>query len=196
MIVQNKFAMSSYSLAFLPCLERVNAILSLSETEGDTKLLSAPKIVVLNKQEATIVQDEPTLLIQKIIQEGGQVVDTPVVTPAVLSLKVKPTVTNDESVLMDISVQNDVPRNMGEGQAVAKRTVNTQVIVDSGSTLVIGGAFRKQERELRGGIPLLRDIPIIGYLFGTKVKESERTELLVFISPRILNVSRAGLGEG
>jgi type II secretory pathway component GspD/PulD (secretin) len=82
----------------------------------------------------------------------------------------------------------------GGGQAVADRTINTKVLVDSGSTLVMGGVYTMQTNHTSAGFPFLRKIPILGALFGTESDNSSRSELFFFITPRILNTREAGLG--
>jgi type IV pilus assembly protein PilQ len=74
------------------------------------------------------------------------------------------------------------------------RTLNTEVIVESGSTLVIGGVLNLDENKSEQGIPFLRQLPIIGWLFGSDVYEKDKTELMFFITPRILNQKKTNLG--
>jgi type IV pilus assembly protein PilQ len=79
------------------------------------------------------------------------------------------------------------------GTGVGTRNITTKVLVDSGSTLVIGGIYTDTDTQLEGGIPYLRQIPIIGWLFGNKSDSNERDELFFFITPRVINPKEAGL---
>ena len=94
---------------------------------------------------------------------------------------------------MDLLVTKDVPQDGGGITAVANRKVNTKVLVESGSTLVIGGIYSSDITESASGFPVLKDIPIIGVLFGSKGKNISRTERFSVVTPRVLNVEKAGL---
>jgi type IV pilus assembly protein PilQ len=148
--------------------------------------------VVLNKETASIVAGTPVLISTTTSTISGPIATQTVVT-ANLSLNVKPTVTNDSGVLLDVTVQRDTVVQADTTSAVAPRNLKTKVLVDSGSTLVIGGVYTSSSIESEGGIPFFRKIPIIGALFGNETKSNERTELFIFITPRILNQKEAGL---
>jgi type II secretory pathway component GspD/PulD (secretin) len=93
-------------------------------------------------------------------------------------------------------VSNDVPFPLAGGsQAVANRNITTRVLVESGSTLVMGGIFTVNTTKNSSGFPFLRNIPIIGALFGQEVNSDARTELFFFITPRILNLKEAGVTQ-
>ncbi len=171
---------------------RIDAQLDIAESQSLTRTVSSPKTVVLNKESASIIAGTPVL-----INTTSQTISGPIATQTVvtanLSLNVKPTVTNDSGVLLDITVQRDAVVPAGNTSAVAPRNLKTKVLVDSGSTLVIGGIYTSSSLETEGGIPFFRKIPIIGALFGAETKTDERTELFIFITPRILNQKEAGL---
>lgn len=168
---------------------RINTALNLSETESKTKILSSPRIVVQNKQRASIVQGTPVLVPVTVTNPTTgttNVQDT--VQAANLSLNVTPTVTNDGNVLLELSVSNDSPQALGNGQTgISNRSVNTRVMTPSGETLVIGGVYRQSTIQNEGGFPLLRKIPLLGLLFGTESKNDTKSELFIFITPRVLN---------
>lgn len=182
-------SLSPASLRFLPGIKRLNAILNMGESENQLKILSSPRTVVINKQSASIVQSTPVLVPGTSFVAGVGSVPTTSVVQANLSLNVTPTVTNDGGVLMQLSVSRDVPF----GSAVANRNINTNVLVDSGSTLVIGGIYTMSTTHLSSGFPFLRKIPILGAFFGEERDSTDRSELFIFVTPRILNAKEAGL---
>jgi type IV pilus assembly protein PilQ len=167
---------------------RINALLTIGEEEEKVKVIASPRLVVLNKESASIVSGTPVVLKSSTVS-NGTVTNTTATLMANLSLTVSPTVTNDLGVLMTLSISRDVPLQ----EAVAPRTINTKVLVDSGGTLVIGGIYTAQENESSSGFPFLRKIPILGWFFGTESKSNTKSELFIFISPRVLNEKDAGL---
>lgn len=171
---------------------RIDAQLGITELQSLTRTVSSPKTVVLNKESASIVAGTP-VVVKTVTQTLNGPINTETVVTANLSLNVKPTVTNDSSVLLDLTVQRDSVVPAGMTSLVAPRNLKTKVLVDSGSTLVIGGIYTSSNIESEGGIPFFRKIPIIGALFGSESKTDERTELFIFITPRILNQKEAGL---
>jgi type IV pilus assembly protein PilQ len=101
---------------------------------------------------------------------------------------VTPTVTNDGNIVMDLSITNDTPKDLGSGNTgIAQRNMKTQVVAESGSTIAIGGVYTANETSSESGIPGLRKLPIIGALFGNDSKKTSRTELFIFVTPRVLN---------
>ncbi len=186
----NQFATS---FGILPNGGRLNATLSINEAEDKIKIISAPRTVVLDKQSAQIVKSDPLLQLQTTVSNGVQT-QTFVNTPATLSLRVQPTVTNDGSVLLDLNVSRDVIVSDPNGQsATGSRNMQTKVLVESGSTLVIGGIYSSNVRDQESGFPFLRKIPVIGALFGGESTSLDRSELFIFVTPRILNPKEAGL---
>jgi type IV pilus assembly protein PilQ len=158
-------------------------------------VVTSPKTVVLNKQKASIVQGIPVLVPVPVTTVPGGTTSTGTqVQQANIGLQVTPTVTNDGSVLLDLMVQRDVVVQLDSSQnGIGTRTLSTQVLVDSGNTLVIGGVYTLTDQHTAGGVPFLRNIPILGALFGTQASSLSRTELFIFITPRIINLKEAGL---
>ncbi|MCK9193772.1 MAG: type IV pilus secretin PilQ, partial [Nevskia sp.] len=112
----------------------------------------------------------------------------------VLSLNVTPQITPDNRVIMDLAVNNDsrgqdINTGIGGAQApsIDTRKVTTQVLVDNGQTVVLGGIYEQTNNDTITKVPLLGDVPILGALFRTKTKVSNKTELLIFITPKILS---------
>jgi type IV pilus secretin PilQ/predicted competence protein len=181
----------SPALGFVPGMDRINAILQIGESEQQVKVVTAPRIVVLNKSTANILSATPVVINQTTALPGGGTTSTPTSVMANVSLKVTPTVTNEGSVLMDLAIDRDVPLD----NSVAKRSLTTQVLVESGSTLVIGGIYTMNNNHVSSGFPLLRKIPILGALFGSDSESNNRSELFIFITPRILNEKEAGFSS-
>jgi type IV pilus assembly protein PilQ len=184
----------SPQISFIPGVSRLNALLSWGESESQLKIVSSPKTVVLNKQKATIVEGTPVLVPGSTTVAGVGTVATTTVQSANVSLSVKPTVTNDASVLLDLTVTKDIPVSLpGGNQGIGNRNINTLVLVESGTTLVIGGIYTMQSNKSSSGFPILRKIPILGALFGSDSENTDRSELFIFVTPRILNPKEAGL---
>ena len=183
----------SPTFSFLSGNVTLNALLKLGEAENKVKVVSSPKTVVLNKQTADIVQSTPVLIKKKVQTDQG-IFDTEDIEQAKISLKVTPTITNDEGVLMILDISRDIPVPLSsESSAVANRNIKTNVLVDSGSTLVIGGVYTMDRTTTDTGFPVLKDIPILGHFFGSKSNKTERSELFIFVTPTVLNLKRAGL---
>jgi type IV pilus assembly protein PilQ len=184
----------SPQVSFIPGVSRINALLSWGESESQVKIVSSPKTVVLNKQKASIIEGTPVLVPGTTTVAGVGTVPTATVQSANVSLSVKPTVTNDGSVLLDLTVTKDVPISLpGGNYGIGNRNITTQVLVESGTTLVIGGIYTMQTNHASSGFPFLRKIPILGALFGSDAESTDRSELFIFVTPRIINSKEAGM---
>ncbi len=175
---------------------KLNSVLSLSETENKVKIVASPRTVVLNKETANILQSQPVLVPVNQVQ-NGITISTNSVQDANLSLQVTPIVTNEGTVLMNLNVSRDTPESLGGGeqQGVSHRNMTSKVLVESGSTIVMGGIYTSDNTEGSSGFPLLRKIPIVGWFFGNETSTKKKSELFFFITPRILNSKEAGLVE-
>ncbi len=177
----------SPNLSFLSSTLRLNAILGIGESENQVKVMASPKTVVLNRQKSSIISTTPVAIPTLAMTPGVGSTPSITISDANLGLTVTPTVTNDSSVLMDLDVSKDVPMTVTGGQGIGKRNIKTQVIVESGTTLVIGGIYTQTSDHGASGFPILRNIPVIGWLFGNELNKEERDEILIFVTPRILN---------
>ena len=172
---------------------RITSLLNIGESESQVKIVSSPKLVVLNKQSANIVQGTPVLVPGTTTTTQGVTIPANTVQNANLSLTVTPTVTNDGNIMMDLAITNNIPQAFGGGLGgVANRSITSKVVSESGSTLVIGGIFNDSTSHNESGFPFLRKIPILGHLFGTEADSTNRSELFIFITPRILNEKESG----
>ncbi len=167
----------------------LNLRLSAMESNGQVKTISAPKITTLDNHAATIGQGVSIPFSQT--SAGG--VNTTFIE-AKLELKVTPHVTADGSVLLLINATNNQP-NAGitgaNGQpSISKKEAQTQVLVKDGDTTVIGGIYTRSSSLSEAAVPVLSRIPVLGWLFKKQSESDSRTELLIFITPRIVNRSQ------
>ncbi|MFP4560528.1 MAG: type IV pilus secretin PilQ [Thiohalorhabdus sp.] len=163
--------------------------LSAIEAEGNGKIISSPRVVTSNQQEATIKQGTE-IPYQEATSSGATNVSF---QEAVLSLGVTPQITPDGSLIMDVEASNDsVAENTAAGPAIDTEEVETKVLVDDGETLVIGGIYAKAERDDETGVPFLRSIPLIGALFRTQTTTTQKDELLIFLTPRVVEDEATG----
>ena len=184
-----------FSPGGLSGIERINAFLSLAESEEEAEIIAAPKVVVLDRQAATLTQGNPGVNLVTVVGSGGATTQTPQQVNADLTMNVTPTVTNDESILLRLSLARGIPRQISNNTVVANRNFQTQVIVENGSTLVLGGVFSLDKSVGVNGFPVLKDLPIVGWLFGDRSKSTSKTELFAFVTPTILNTARAGFSS-
>ncbi len=160
--------------------------LSAAESSGNIKILSSPKITTLDNKEATIEQGLQ-LPIMSVTITG---VPTTKMINATLALKVKPHITADGSIIMSVEIKKEEPdfsrvNSLGD-PAIIKKSAKTDVLVRTGETTVIGGIYTKKVSKQESGVPGLSKIPILGWLFKSKRKSTEKTELLIFVTPRIV----------
>jgi len=175
-----------FTLQKLPGGFLLDLELQALEAEGEAQVISAPKLTVLNHHEALIQQGAEVPYLSAALNGATQVQ----FKKAVLSLKVTPEILSEGKILLNLQVNKDKVSTISlkaEGTPVIDtREINTQVEVESGQTLVLGGIYEELETEDVRGIPVLKDLPGIGWLFRTKHKEEESSEMLIFITPKIL----------
>lgn len=174
---------------------QLNLRLSALETRGLLKTVSAPKVTTLDNREAVIGQGVSIPFSQ--VSAAG--VNT-VFVEAKLELRVTPHVTSDGSILMKIRASNNQPSENVRGAngqpAITKREAQTEVLVKDGDTTVIGGIYTRRSSESVSQIPFLGDIPVLGWFFKSRAASDERTELLIFVSPTIVNRDAALVAGG
>lgn len=169
--------------------------LSAIQTQGRGEVISNPRIVTSNQKEAVIRQGKE---IGYLTVSGGQGGNVPTVQfkEALLELKVTPTITNDGRVFLDMGVKKDELDSwislgaFGQVPQIARREVNTAVLVEDGQTVVIGGVYEFSDRSDITKVPFLGDIPILGNLFRNKNRGKSKAELLIFVTPRVMRVSQ------
>lgn len=173
----------------------INASLNMAESEQKVKVVSSPRTVVLSGKSASITQTRAIGITVQVAGTGGSPGGTAIQTiQANTRLNVTPRVTNDGSVMMKLDLTRDVLNNSNPVAPVTEpRQMNTEVIIGSGSTLVIGGVLNVDENHSEFGMPFLRKIPLVGRLFGGENDLKSKSELMFFVTPRILNAKRTGL---
>jgi type IV pilus assembly protein PilQ len=165
-----------------------NLRLSAAEEEGEVRIISAPKIVTLDNTEAQIEQGVQI----PISQVSAQGVNTRYVN-ATLGLRVTPHVTNEGSVLLEVQVQKNEADFVNTGArgdpTILTKSAQSQLLIIDGDTAVIGGIYTRNQAVNYSQVPWFADIPIIGWFFKNKVERDDRSEMLIFLTPRIVNRS-------
>ena len=162
----------------------LNVELSALEADGKGKIISSPRVLTANQVEALIEQGTE-IPYQQATSSGATAVSF---RKANLSLKVKPQITPDGNVIMTLDVNKDSPgATTPAGVQINTKHVKTEVLVENGGTVVIGGIYEQIDRTDVTQIPFLGDLPYVGFLFRNRQTTTSKTELLVFITPRIVN---------
>jgi type IV pilus assembly protein PilQ len=154
----------------------LDASLALAETEGKTRIISAPKVIASNGEQATISRGSTFYLPAADNVEAKEVT-------ANLALQVTPNVSFNDFVSMQITVKDE--QQTGSSGKRGK-DLSTKLMVKSGETIVIGGIYTENEANDNTGIPWMKDVPILGWLFGAEHKTFEKAELLIFLTPTVL----------
>jgi type IV pilus assembly protein PilQ len=177
----------NFSTLFGTNISIVDAKLSASELEGKATVISAPKIVTLNNKEATIKQGLEVPYLERD-SSGNATVRFKDVD---LLLKVTPKVSQDQRINMNIFVtKNDVVDPTAPEPALSTNEAKTEILVEDGDTIVIGGILKDTKKLTEQGIPGLRKLPALGWLFRSERTETSKNELLIFITPRILQLEQ------
>lgn len=185
-------AAGRFSLAVLESNYLVDLELTALEAEGRGEIVSTPRVITANQKEANIEQGVE-IPYQQSASSGATTIQF---KKAVLSLTVTPQITPDNNIIMDLRVHKD---NVGEiistgglggtVPSIDTRAVETQVLVADGQTVVLGGIYETERRETVTKVPFLGDIPFAGALFRSKQRVNNKAELLIFVTPRILDES-------
>jgi type IV pilus assembly protein PilQ len=186
---------SSFALGIISGHYLLDLELSAAQTEGRSETISSPKVITANNQEALIQQGQEIgyVTFQNSGGAAGQGTATVQFKDAVLELRVTPTITADDRVFMKLKVTKDAINsfvaNPGGGliPQLDKREVDTSVLVDNGQTVVLGGVYEFTKSIDTVKVPFLGDVPVLGALFRHKNNQNNKAQLLIFITPRILN---------
>ena len=161
----------------------VNIELSALESDNRGKIVSSPRVVTADKKKAVISQGTEI----PYLTAAASGATTVAFKPAVLQLTVTPRITPDDRIIMDLEVKNDSVGTVFSGiPSIDTKAVTTQVLVDNGDTIVLGGIFQQETRTTTTKVPFLGDIPFLGVLFKQTSKTDNKTELLIFVTPRIV----------
>ena len=164
----------------------VDLEISAMQNENKGEVVSSPRVVTADRNEAFIEQgvEIPYL---SASSSGATSVEF---KKAVMSIKVTPQITPDDRIIMDLTVNKDsVGQVFGGIPSIDTREVQTQVLVNNGDTIVLGGIYEQITRDEEDKIPLLGDLPLIGALFRHTLKSDQKAELLIFVTPKILKDS-------
>ncbi len=182
-------AAGRFSLAVLGSDYLVDLELTALEAEGRGEIVSTPRVITANQKQASIKQGVE-IPYQQSASSGATTIQF---KEAVLELTVTPQITPDNNIIMDLTVSKD---NVGEiistgglggtVPSIDTRSVETQVLVADGQTVVLGGIYETERRETISKVPFLGDIPVVGDLFRSKQRVDNKAELLIFVTPRIL----------
>jgi type IV pilus assembly protein PilQ len=177
------FALSVLGNNFLVDLE-----LSAAQAETQANIISSPRVITANQKEATIEQGIE-IPYQQSASSGATTIQF---KKAVLSLKVTPQITPDNRIILDLDVRDDsvgtivVASGGVNVPTINTREIATQVLVNDGQTVVLGGILQTTQREDDTKVPFLGDIPILGHLFKTTDHKDDKDELMIFITPKIV----------
>lgn len=165
--------------------------LSALERENKGEIIARPSITTANQKPAYIEQGTEI----PYVSAASSGATTVTFKPAVLSLRVTPQITPDNRVILDLVITQDtrgdtVKTAIGEAVAIDTQKIGTQVLVDNGETIVLGGIYQQQLINAVTKVPVLGDVPLLGWMFRTQKEFTERRELLIFVTPRIINSAR------
>jgi len=181
--VINKTGSIGLAFATLPFGTLLELELSAMQAEGRGEVISTPRVITANQHEAYIEQGVEI----PFAQESGNGGTTTSFRKAVLALKVRPQITPDERIIIDLTVNKDTVGEVFDGiPSIDTREVNTQVLVSNGETVVLGGIYEQSVLEQREQVPFFGDLPLVGKLFQRNIGEDDKTELLVFVTPKIV----------
>ena len=176
---------ASYALSlFSPNASRFLALeISALESDGKGRVVSSPRVVTADQVKALIEQGTE-FPYQTATSSGATAI---AFRKANLKLEVTPQITPEGNIILDLDVNKDTRgETTSEGIAIDTKHVQTQVLVENGGTVVIGGIFERTERNQIQKVPLLGDLPAVGNLFKSRNQIDQRSELLIFITPRVL----------
>jgi type IV pilus assembly protein PilQ len=161
----------------------VNIELSALEADNRGKVVSSPRVITADKKKAVISQGTEI----PYLTAAASGATTVSFKPAVLELAVTPRITPDDRIIMDLEVKKDsVGQIFANIPSIDTKKVNTQVLVDNGDTIVLGGIFEQTTRTTVDKVPFLGDLPWVGVLFSRTVRQDDKTELLIFVTPKIV----------
>lgn len=185
-------AANSISLVRAISSGALNLELSASESLSKTKTLANPRVLTQNRKEAKIESGYEIPFTVTSIANGGSSTNTEL-KKAVLGLTVTPNITPDGQIIMTVKINKDSPAQCASGNqtilCISTKNLNTQAMVENGGTLIVGGIYEEDNGNTLTKVPLLGDIPVIGNLFKTRGKKTNRRELLIFITPRIMGTA-------
>jgi len=182
--VANATGSIAYSIYNVAAGLLLNLELTAMETDQRGKVVSSPRVITANQHKAKIAAGTEIPYLQASSSGATNVA----FKPAVLSLEVTPQITPDEKIIMELDIKKDKVGQIFNGvPSIDTQNINTQVLVGNGETAVLGGIFEQIERNDVSKVPFFGDLPLFGNLFKKKSRQNDKTELLIFITPRIVD---------
>jgi type IV pilus assembly protein PilQ len=182
---QNGFSAATFAVSLFNAAKTrfLNLEISASEADGKTKIVSSPRVVTADQVKALIEQGTE-LPYQQATSSGATAISF---RKANLKLEVTPQITPEGNIILNVDVNKDsVGRETANGFAIDTKHIQTQVLVENGGTVVIGGIFEQNDRDNETKVPFLGDLPGVGNLFKQRTRSATKSELLVFITPKML----------
>jgi type IV pilus assembly protein PilQ len=175
------FVSSAISLTIFKNYGLLDLELSALEQEGKGKIISSPRVITANQKKAVIEQGQERVFTTNVLGVGSVVTKK-----ATLKLEVTPQITPDERVNLDVVITKDNFADAVTGLLNVKQ-IQTNVLLDNGETVAIGGIFEQDANDTKTQVPYFGDLPLLGWLFKNKQNRDNKTELLIFLTPRILS---------
>ena len=176
----------AFSLFRLPAGLLLNLELTAMESDGRGKVVSSPRVTTANQHKAKIASGTEI----PYLEASSSGAATVAFKSAVLSLEVTPQITPDDKIIMELDVKKDRVGQVYSGvPSIETQNINTQVLVGNGETAVLGGIYEQITRNDVEKVPFFGDLPIMGNLFKRKTVQNDRTELLIFVTPKIMDDS-------
>jgi type IV pilus assembly protein PilQ len=176
----------AFSLFRLPAGLLLNLELTALETDNRGKIVSSPRVTTANQQKAKIASGTEI----PFLEASSSGAATVSFKEAVLSLEVTPQITPDDKIIMDLDVRKEKVGVVFSGvPSIDTQNITTQVLVANGETAVLGGIYEQEERNQVDKVPFFGDLPVIGNVFKTRTRQDDKTELLIFVTPKIMDES-------
>lgn len=173
------------AIAKLPFGTLLDLELSAAQAEGTSETVSSPRIITANQHEA-VIETGTEIPYQEASSSGAATVSF---KKAVLSLKVTPQITPDDRIIMDLKIdkdQADFGNQVLGVPPIKTQSIETQVLVDNGETVVLGGVYEQTKSSSTNRVPFFSDLPLIGILFRSNTQQNDKSELLIFVTPKLL----------
>ncbi|RME18074.1 MAG: type IV pilus secretin PilQ [Bdellovibrio sp.] len=188
---------SSLTVGAFPLVGDLSAKLIMAEKESMVKIISSPRIIAMNKEKAEIIQKTQVITVQETFDNDSNTTTTTSSSKDLtLRLTVTPQITSSGSVIMDVELLREFPGAIANSKTQDRptntRKATTKILVKNGDTAVIGGIYQSDTTRTDNGVPGLKDIPILGWLFKGRENSRVKNELLLFLTPRILKNQEAG----
>ncbi len=169
--------------------------LSAMQEQQRGEVISNPRILTTNQRESVIQQGREIGYVTVTAGTGGVLQPTVAFKDVLLELRITPTITNDDRVFLNMKVSKNeleswLNTSIGQVPIIAKRQIDTAALIDNGQTVVVGGVYEFSERDQIRKVPFLADLPIVGHFFKNRARSTDKLELLIFMTPKILRVQQ------